>query len=288
MSVINTGFPNQGIQLPFTVAIELVDKKYADAALAKNANNRKLRSANLRSITSDMLAGEWKLTHEGLAFNSLGQLIDGQHRLTAISQQDLVVPMIVYRYTTPVTPMGMPLDRAARRSASDIYEVERKTMDVAASLAGYVLKHSATPAQTNRAYEQLKGLIEPVIEAARSSKKIKSSASARAGMVVALMGTPPEHHAACLEQYGKYVNMDLDGLWSSTKWIIKHYDNPSADDVGKKEIFTRTAYAFSYENSERTSYKASTFLDKFKKYRETLLQHLDLSPPIPEQQKLYV
>ena len=39
-------------------------------------------------IARDMKAGHWRLTHQGIAFDPAGVLIDGQHRLWAIVESD--------------------------------------------------------------------------------------------------------------------------------------------------------------------------------------------------------
>jgi hypothetical protein len=43
----------------------------------------------------DMEAGRWQLTHQGIAFNNSGELIDGQHRLLAIIEANVAIKMVV-------------------------------------------------------------------------------------------------------------------------------------------------------------------------------------------------
>lgn len=52
--------------------------------LKKNHHNRPIVKAVVDRYTRDMLAGEWKITHQGIAFAPDGSLLDGQHRLMAI------------------------------------------------------------------------------------------------------------------------------------------------------------------------------------------------------------
>jgi hypothetical protein len=42
-----------------------------------------------------MQRGQWQLTHQGVAFDVNGILIDGQHRLSAVVQSNCIVPMMV-------------------------------------------------------------------------------------------------------------------------------------------------------------------------------------------------
>jgi len=52
--------------------------------LKKNHHNRPIVKASVERYARDMTAGEWKVTHQGIAFAPDGSLLDGQHRLMAI------------------------------------------------------------------------------------------------------------------------------------------------------------------------------------------------------------
>lgn len=48
------------------------------------AHNRRASKHRVERLAKDMSEGKWKLTHQGLAFDTNGLLIDGQHRLHAV------------------------------------------------------------------------------------------------------------------------------------------------------------------------------------------------------------
>ena len=52
----------------------------------RNKNNRPLRYTHLEKLSNAIEKDEWKVTHQGLAFDKDGNLIDGQHRLAAVLQ----------------------------------------------------------------------------------------------------------------------------------------------------------------------------------------------------------
>lgn len=54
--------------------------------LKHNTKNRKLRPNFVEELHLAYSHGEWKTTHQGIAFGKSGLLLDGQHRLTFISQ----------------------------------------------------------------------------------------------------------------------------------------------------------------------------------------------------------
>ena len=64
--------------------IREVTPELAEEWLKNRAPNRKLRGTVVDSYASDMSAGRWRLTHQGIAFDEAGRISDGQHRLAAI------------------------------------------------------------------------------------------------------------------------------------------------------------------------------------------------------------
>lgn len=65
---------------------ELIGPEQAIAYLACNRINRKLRLATVKRYEEEMLQGAWTLTSDAIAFDDQGNLIQGQHRLTAIQR----------------------------------------------------------------------------------------------------------------------------------------------------------------------------------------------------------
>jgi hypothetical protein len=68
----------------FRSEIVFVTPEQAALWLLVNNNGRKLNLAKARRIADDLLRGDWKPAHQGIAPFPDGSLADGQHRLTAI------------------------------------------------------------------------------------------------------------------------------------------------------------------------------------------------------------
>lgn len=58
-------------------------------------NNRGVVISRVRQYADDMQNGRWRITHQGIAFDEKGRLVDGQHRLLAVIQADTSVNMYV-------------------------------------------------------------------------------------------------------------------------------------------------------------------------------------------------
>jgi len=79
------------------IGIEVVTPEQAKLWLSHNINNRNVRRHIVTKYVRELLAGNWKLTHQGVAFNCDGSLKDGQHRLTAIAESGVSARMVVAR-----------------------------------------------------------------------------------------------------------------------------------------------------------------------------------------------
>lgn len=77
-----------------TVALR-IDPALAVKWLEGNTHNRPLGGKLVEEFKEAIQAGKWKLTHEGIAFDPGGVLIDGQHRLWAIVEAAKAVKMMV-------------------------------------------------------------------------------------------------------------------------------------------------------------------------------------------------
>lgn len=91
-----------------------VTPEMAKAWLAKNnVNNRHMRPSVVSRYAFDMKRGEWRLTHQGIAFRSDGTIADGQHRLAAVVMSGCGVWMLVtYGMDEPTVDLVKPRNPA--------------------------------------------------------------------------------------------------------------------------------------------------------------------------------
>ncbi|MFC0546806.1 hypothetical protein [Kutzneria chonburiensis] len=97
--------------------MEELDADSAAALLRQNVNNRLLDSATVDRYAAAMRRGEWRLSHQGIAVDSGGNLLDGQHRLAAIVKSKMSVKMLVVRGVERST--FSVVDTGKKRSATD-------------------------------------------------------------------------------------------------------------------------------------------------------------------------
>lgn len=100
--------------------------------LEKNLLNRKPSPTRIQRYAEAMGRGEWKVTHQGIAFDWNGNLIDGQNRLWAIIRHGEPVKMMV---ATNVDPTAFDvLDSGKPRNLKDHLDIigEANTQAMAA------------------------------------------------------------------------------------------------------------------------------------------------------------
>lgn len=78
-----------------TRTVMLVTPALAAEWLKSNLNNRAVSVPAVRALAATITDGRWVTTHQGIAFDRDGTLIDGQHRLHAIALAGLPVTMEV-------------------------------------------------------------------------------------------------------------------------------------------------------------------------------------------------
>lgn len=80
-----------------SVGIEIITPEMAKRYLEQNVKNRKVRDAVVTRLGRELRNGEWRFTHQGIAFGKGGGLIDGQHRLRAIVNTGVAAVSLVFR-----------------------------------------------------------------------------------------------------------------------------------------------------------------------------------------------
>ncbi|MBR4552878.1 MAG: hypothetical protein IKO20_04060 [Bacteroidaceae bacterium] len=101
-----------------TTTRELITPEIAAEYLKRNTFNRPLIKRAVKIYADTIRKGQWLLTSQGISFNKNGELIDGQHRLSAIIEADMPVEMLVFRGVSNAA--FQVLDTGKNRNAGQI------------------------------------------------------------------------------------------------------------------------------------------------------------------------
>jgi len=92
--------------------------EWAESILSQqNNHNRQMRLVSVHKIASAIRHGDWKITHQGIAIDANGQLLDGQHRLAAIVLAQQSVELMLSTDCDP--SLFDVVDCGVARTASD-------------------------------------------------------------------------------------------------------------------------------------------------------------------------
>lgn len=111
----------------------------------RNKGNRHLSPDVVKRYAKSMREGRWIVTHQGMAFDDKGNLVDGQHRLKACVESGVTIQT---RMTVDVPRETFSvMDTGRRRHASQLIDVRhRTTVAAAARILSYIT--GAVPADT--------------------------------------------------------------------------------------------------------------------------------------------
>ena len=194
-----------------------VTPEMATQWLEKNSNNRSVRRHRVKKLRDDLKNNRFYATHQGIAFNCNGDLKDGQHRLTAISEEGIGAWMMV---TT-----GLPLsalayvDRGSGRQIQDNaklagFDVSKNDVSIAyvAMEAPTSIAHSSSTSEQSVIdfVEQRKDAFLAV--RCTANKKSLSKAAILAAFVRAFPHCPTSAWQRCFSLFMNGVDDDFDPI----------------------------------------------------------------------------
>ena len=121
------------------VEIVYITPVLAQQWLKANKSNRPSRERQIAAFAKDMKEGKWATTHQGIAFDDGGRLIDGQHRLKAIVKSGCTIQMMVTR--------GLPAERKGIKTIDTIDQGAVRTVANQLQLS-HGIKNAAQTAAT--------------------------------------------------------------------------------------------------------------------------------------------
>ncbi|MEU3282939.1 hypothetical protein [Streptomyces antibioticus] len=107
------------------VEIMAVTPELATKWLKQNTRNRNARKRAVSDYARDMAAGQWRLNGEAIKFAADGTLLDGQHRLMAVIEADVAIPLMVVTGLPNDTQETM--DAGRKRTTADTFSLRGET-----------------------------------------------------------------------------------------------------------------------------------------------------------------
>lgn len=204
---------------PFRSEVTKVTPDLAIKWLEKNKHNRPLRESVVEKYAKDMREGRWGLSHQGIAIDPEGNILDGQHRLWAILSAQVPIEFVVFWDVDPEAQQY--IDQGLSRTAVDVLRLggdERaNTYRLAVARQAQIGTRAMGGVQMSRQehiefYERHKKAIDFVVEECFQNKKVMRCNPAPVGAVLMRAYYHEDHDR--LKEFGRIL---LDGMPKSEK-----------------------------------------------------------------------
>lgn len=224
--------------------------------LATNTINRRMRQSVVDGLVAAFKRGEYKLTHQGIAFADTGELLDGQHRLKAIAEMppSFAIDMQVTRGLSKDS--FLVIDKHLKRSHCDALGIQTGHAAVSRFMAALydTTRRSAITTQslipfvkaTEGPYTRLNGFCS-------KTSKTWSSAAVRAAAILRIMDGGDFDYVAI-----SYHALNHDDFDSMSPIIQALYRQQIRGLIsGSHDLFCRSWKAFDADSQRLTTVQIS-------------------------------
>lgn len=226
-----------------------VTPEMAEQMLMTSPGNRRIRKWHVDVLAGAMQRGQWKITHQGLAFDSTGALRDGHHRLNACKQSGVTV---TFRVTVGIDPdSALAMDVGIVRSVSDSTGWDRRIAEPL-RLATVIARSTHQPT-TEQVYEIANGgllvALQDLLDHCGSVRRYFTSAPMKLAAAATLMSRP-NARTFVFHQYRALCLFDFDQMTPSAKALIRQVENNKAQSASVRDTLVRGLRVFDPDRAE--------------------------------------
>lgn len=213
--------------------------------LEMNTQNRPLRPGGVENLHALWKRGEWKVTHQGVAFSKDGVLRDGQHRLTFISQLPEGTEVPINVTTDMDNDTFGAIDQNIRRTPSDILGISAQLAAAAKLLERIHNNNQSTGVTVASLVPFVEWAIEPFQELTLfcpTAVRIWSSAPVRAAAIIQMKsGSDPDFVKV---QYDALVHSRFEAMSQATRGLVKQHLSGKIVSARTLDLFCRCHRVF--------------------------------------------
>lgn len=210
--------------------------------LETSPGNRRVRDWYVDLLAASMRRGEWRVTSQGIGFDSMGRLRDAHHRLHGCIKSGTAIWSVVVLGMRPdayeVTDIGIV------RTYSDRLAENRNVADVLRLGCQYLFNC------TKPSIDQMKPFMDAgfqeaaqaLVQFCGTQRKFYSSAPMKLAACMHIMsGGDPDF---ILQQYRALCNLSFDDMSSSSKALVRQVESGKARAADARESLARGLRVF--------------------------------------------
>lgn len=230
-----------------------ITPEIASSFLEHNEKNRKLRNIWVKGLSKEIRNGNYKTTHQGIAFTKSGLLVDGQHRLQAIKECGITTKLLV---TTGLDEdVFKVIDRGLKRTYSETTSLPIKCAESCRLAASLINGKSNVSSQdvldiANTGFAEIH---EELMNECGRNIRVFSSAPARLMAVLMIIDGHDKNHVFVV--YRDLVLANFDSNFNIVKSILQKAAlgkfRSGQGYVYQRDLLTifKKAYDFGYKDS---------------------------------------
>lgn len=215
--------------------------------LSRSANPRKLSKKQVAHFAHHIKNRTFEVTHQGIALDENGKLVDGQHRLTAIVNTGVEVQMLVTR-GIPLKAV-MVVDRGMKRDSAAVLGCDKRIAIVINLAARIAADYPNQPLESD--LQKFKNLLigdtELLINSYGRSQSRLTSAPVKLGAVLNM----DQHPDFVCQQYKAFCSGDFPTQTKPVQWLYKRITGDRIADMPM--ILAYSLRAFNPSNKDAQS-----------------------------------
>jgi hypothetical protein len=189
--------------------IQYITPEQAAKWLEKNNKNprKKIIIAWVQELMKSLRRGEWVLTHQGIAFDRDGNLVDGQHRLTAIVQTGIGATLMITEGVPSESISEM--DLGLRRNAATRMNVDKGTAEPITFIARIIYGMRPTTRELEAIRDCTMESCKNLLSHCMSARAKLSQAPVKAAFVTHQLMTRDD---VIFREYRKFILLKMENI----------------------------------------------------------------------------
>jgi len=256
----------------------IITPKQAESWLELNKDNRKTSKKKIMEYANEIKNGRWRYTHQGIAFDKDGYLLDGQHRLQAIIDSGIALKTVVAcgvdrgEFTI--------LDRGFPRNLMVITGIEKYYTEIYTLLITFVLKHSTRPSPDDVyiLHKILGTTVSQLKDSCNAKTKFYTSAPFRTAAIVAIKSGENQNYVFDCYKKLAYGSQTMPPVAFS---IYKnHTTTGNSAWASRIEIYCKARFAFTEQNKNNRMIRINDLLqEQYEKEVSVLISDVMMQNP---------
>lgn len=234
--------------------IETVTPQKAKKYLEKtNGNVGRYKTLYIESVVESyarqMASGEWRLTHQGIAFDVNGLLVDGYNRLNAIIRSGANIQLVVtYNMSEEAVKY---LDSGKLRSNSDKLRIPKRLAQSLRFAAKHGFKQSVPSTADlekilNLRYGQT---LRKIIDLTPTNYRLITASPVVCGVAYCAVAADESY---AIDQYLNLYSQNYGEMTPIVEAFAKQVNRGQFSATDHDDLLARTVYVFSPANSKKT------------------------------------